>query len=326
MTNETNNQEITAYFSQHNYFGLGSTNIQFFTQQSLPTLDFYGKIIMETKNRIYMAPNGTGGLFHALARHGIFKDMKERGIKYIHLLGTENVLAKPADPLLLGFASTKNYDVTGRFIAKTHPTEKLNVYVLRNGKPHVAEYTELTQEQINARDRQGNLAFDAVDILNAVYSINFLEHIVVSGKKELVKNYHIVKRKIKYYDKTLKETVTPLDNNGYKFELFSFDAFLLARPENFGLLEVKKEEVALIKNAANSEDNSPEKAREALSLLHQKWFESKGVAFERRAGGLQDSLFEIDSSQVYDELDPRLDMIANRYKRQSVKLPSFIQN
>jgi len=41
----------------------------------LPTLDFYGKIILEGKSTIHMAPNGTGGLFHAMNKHGILKDM-----------------------------------------------------------------------------------------------------------------------------------------------------------------------------------------------------------------------------------------------------------
>ena len=32
MTNETNYEEITTFFSKNNYFGLGGSNIQFFNQ------------------------------------------------------------------------------------------------------------------------------------------------------------------------------------------------------------------------------------------------------------------------------------------------------
>jgi len=32
MTNETNYEEITTFFSKNNYFGLGGSNLQFFNQ------------------------------------------------------------------------------------------------------------------------------------------------------------------------------------------------------------------------------------------------------------------------------------------------------
>jgi len=80
-----------------------------------------------------MAPNGTGGVFHALSKHGMLKDMyklkslkhslkfsnrKVRGIKYIHVIGADNPLIKPADPFFIGYADVNNYDVTNKYITK----------------------------------------------------------------------------------------------------------------------------------------------------------------------------------------------------------------
>lgn len=326
MTNETNYEEITTFFSKNNYFGLGGSNIQFFNQQILPTLDFYGKIILEGKSTIHMAPNGTGGLFHAMNKHGILKDMKARGIKYIHSINIDNFLVKPADPFFIGFADVNNYDATCKFIPKRSPDEKVDVHVLRNGKPHVAEPYELDRHMNNQRDPRGNLVYDASYIQDAVYTVKFIENVIVNGKRELVRNYHVVKNRMRYYDKTLKEAVTPLDNNGYTFELFTYDAFPMARPENFGLLEIKREdEYAPITQGSGAIDETPETAKQALSLLHQKWFESKGVRFDRRMNGGQDALFEIECSKIYDERDPKLEQIAQRYHEKAIQLPFFVR-
>ena len=96
-------------------------------------------------------------------------------------------------------------------------------------------------------------------------------------------SYHVVQKRIKYYDATLKETVTPLDNNGNKFELFYYDAFKLSKAEVFGLLEVKKEEeLALIRNPPSSSHDSPDTARNFVSLQHQRWLEARGVTFDSK--------------------------------------------
>jgi len=273
-----------------------------------------------------MAPNGTGGLFHAMNKHGILKDMKARGIKYIHSINIDNFLVKPADPFFIGFADVNNYDATCKFISKRSPDEKVDVHVLRNGKPHVAEPYELDRHMNNQRDPRGNLVYDASYIQDAVYTVKFIENVIVNGKRELVRNYHVVKNRMRYYDKTLKEAVTPLDNNGYTFELFTYDAFPMARPENFGLLEIKREdEYAPITQGSGAFDETPETAKLSLSLLHQKWFESKGVRFDRRMNGGQEALFEIECSKIYDERDPKLEQIAQRYKEKTIQLPFFVR-
>ncbi len=85
MTNEMNHEEIIEFFQYHKYFGLDQNMIKFFPQvsvynfinekQSLPSMDFYGKLMMEEKHKIFRSPNGSGGVFVSLLRHKILKEL-----------------------------------------------------------------------------------------------------------------------------------------------------------------------------------------------------------------------------------------------------------
>jgi len=62
--------------------------------------------------------------------------------------------------------------------------------------------------------------------------------------------------------------INPLEPNGYKFELYIPDVYLLCDPDKFGLLEVKREEeFAPVKNAPGESVDSPDTARNLMSKL-----------------------------------------------------------
>ena len=53
-------------FRDNNYYGLNKDDIVFFVQGTLPCFTYEGKIIMETGATLSSAPDGNGGIYHAL--------------------------------------------------------------------------------------------------------------------------------------------------------------------------------------------------------------------------------------------------------------------
>ena len=72
-------------------------------------------------------------------------------------------------------------------ISQKSPQERVGVHVLNSGRPSVVEYSEISTEMANLRGEDGVLVYDASHILNAVYRVDFLEHIGTDGVKELDK-------------------------------------------------------------------------------------------------------------------------------------------
>lgn len=143
-------------------------------------------------------------------------------------------------------------------------------------------------------------------------------------------SYHIVKRRIKYFDESLKETVIPLENNGYKFELYAYDIFQLIDFEKFGLFEAKEDEIAMISYPEGSQHDTMESARNLLSKVQKKWIENSGIKLESNLSYKflkidSDKLFEISFRKIYDERDPNLKVLVQEIKQKKLVLPLYIE-
>lgn len=253
MTSEENDAATRAFFRENGWFGYDPSNVCFFTQFMLPMVDFDGKIVRDTPVSVKMGADGHGGIFRAMHAHGIVSDMKKRGVKYAFIGGIDNVLVKLCDPLFIGFAYLNNYPCAGKSLIKRDPYEKAGVFCLKDGRPYVVEYTEISDEMAKAVNDKNEFIYGDAHILCNIFSVDALED---AGSEGLP--YHVAVKKTKFVDANGR-IVEPEKPNAYKFEAFIFDAF--CRYDNMGILRVRREdEFAPVKNKEG--EDSPATARE----------------------------------------------------------------
>jgi len=113
--------------------------------------------------------------------------------------------------------------------------------------------------------------------------------------------YHVAVKKIPYINSEGK-TVTPEKENGMKLEMFVFDSFPHGR--NVQAYEVVREgEFSAVKNAPGAGVlDSPETARNDLSLYHQALARKAGAKLVE-ASSTATSLFEISPLVSYQGED-----------------------
>jgi UDP-glucose pyrophosphorylase len=217
MTSDKNHDETTSFFEEKNYFGYPKDFVKFFQQEMAPSVDFNGKLYMESADSLSLSPNGNGGWFYSMAVTGVLKDVKARGVEWLNIFAVDNVLQRIADPVFVG-ATLDSKCVSGaKVVRKADPHEKVGVLCLEDGRPSIVEYYEMTDEIINSREPNGDLSYNFGVILNYLFRVDKLEKIM--NEKMPV---HVVEKKIPYIAEN-GEHVNPETPNGYKFELLVLD-------------------------------------------------------------------------------------------------------
>lgn len=219
MTSIENNAPTKQYFEEHNYWGYPKENVFFFTQGKLPLISVDGKLMLQEPYLIKDASNGNGNVFKSMKRHGVFEDLKSKGIKWLSFGGIDNVLLKNVDPLFLGLTIGKKYKIASKSIFKKEPLEKTAVYCKKNDKPAILDYDDINLELSESKFENGMFKYREANILSHLMSVNACKKIA-----EISLPYHRAFKKNTFInDEGMKQV--PDKPNSFKFENFIFDAF-----------------------------------------------------------------------------------------------------
>jgi UDP-N-acetylglucosamine/UDP-N-acetylgalactosamine diphosphorylase len=255
MTSEKNHNETVTFLKEHSYFGYPEEYVIFFVQEMVPSVNYEGKLLMESPDQLALSPNGNGGWFSSMVKAGLLKDIHRRGIEWINIFAVDNVLQKIADPVFIGATIDSNYVSGAKVIRKADPAERIGVLCLEDDKTSIVEYFELTDEMRHKRNPDGQLSYAFGVILNYLFRVDKLEEILGTNMP-----IHIVEKKIPYLTED-GQFIVPENPNGFKFEELALDMIHIL--DNCLPFEVVREnEFAPIKNPTGVD--SLESARELL--------------------------------------------------------------
>ena len=253
MTSEKNHDATVNFLKEKKYFGYKEDRIVFFKQDMAPACDYNGKLYMEEKGRISTSPNGNAGWYSSMVRAGLDKILTDEVIEWIDIFAVDNVLQRICDPCFVGATVIADVSVGAKVVKKAAPDEKVGVMCLEDGRPSIVEYYELSQEMMDAKDENGDPAYNFGVILNYLFRVKELAE-VTDDRMPL----HVVEKKIPYIDEAAN-LVKPTEPNGYKFEQLVLD--MIHQLDTCLPYEVVREhEFAPIKNPTGVD--SVESARE----------------------------------------------------------------
>ncbi|KAI9719256.1 MAG: hypothetical protein M1812_003586 [Candelaria pacifica] len=317
MTSGPTRGPTEKYFKEHNYFGLEQENVVVFEQGVLPCISNDGKILLESKSKVAVAPDGNGGIYQALVTSSALSDMRKRGIQHIHAYCVDNCLVKVADPTFIGFAASKDVDIATKVVRKRSPKEPVGLILLKNGKPDTIEYSEIDERTTEAKDphNQDLLKFRAANIVNHYYSFRFLETIPQWAHKL---PHHVAKKKIPCVDIENGETIKPEKPNGVKLEQFVFDVFPRLELDKFACMEVKREdEFSPLKNAKGTGEDDPDTSKRDIMQQGKKWVQAGGATVVNEG----DADLGVEISPLISYGGEGLDFLKGR----TIKAPAVIE-
>jgi UDP-N-acetylglucosamine/UDP-N-acetylgalactosamine diphosphorylase len=288
LTSDLNHTETVAFFESHHYFGLTPDRVHFFIQGLMPAVDANGKLLMSDRGEIALSPDGHGGALRALVRSGSIRQMEADGIDTISYFQVDNPLVRCIDPTFIGFHLLHQSDLSSKMVPKAYAEEKVGVFCQRNGESLVVEYSDLPAKLAEEKDDNGELRFRAGSIAIHIFNRDFIARLG-GGEKETQLPFHLAHKKVPYVDAS-GTTHQPESPNGYKFEMFVFDALPFA--ENPVIIETGREDdFSPVKNAEGLD--SPATCRDDQLRQYARWLKAAEIEIETDETGLPTFAFEI---------------------------------
>jgi len=271
MTSKTNDEITRSFLLDNNCFGLERTDIFLCTQGEMPAVDAEGKIMLASKGKVAMNPDGHGGVLAALQESGAFEEMDARGIKHLSYVQIDNPMARVVDPDFLGFhlSETSSKEVTSKCVQKVNPTERVGVFCDIDGKTTIVEYSDLSEAQSKEVTDCGELKFHAGSIAIHMMSVEFLKRIADDLP------WHKAFKKVNHIDLETGNVIDLAEPNAFKYERFVFDILPLAT-SSLVIQTEREEEFAPIKNAEG--EDSVQTSTQLQLERARRWLRSSGVS------------------------------------------------
>jgi UDP-N-acetylglucosamine/UDP-N-acetylgalactosamine diphosphorylase len=294
MTSEANHDETVEYFEAESYFGIPLADVMIFKQGMLPAFDFAGRVLLEEKHSLAMAPDGHGGSLKALVQSGATQDMKRRGISIISYFQVDNPLVKPFDPLFLGLHADTGSEMSTKVARKADDLERVGNVCTQDGRVVVIEYSEFPEELARAKNADGSRMFDAGNLAIHALDVDFVERI--AGEANFQLPFRRAEKIVPFIDDAGRR-IKPERPNAVKLETFIFDALPLANDPL--LLEAdREEEFSPVKNATGPD--SLETSRRDQVARATRWLSYAGVSVPRNSQGDPDVLVAISPRFAQD--------------------------
>jgi UDP-N-acetylglucosamine/UDP-N-acetylgalactosamine diphosphorylase len=272
MTSPDNHEATVSFFQKHHYFGYSALDCFFFQQNTMPALDFEGKLLLTDDGAIKEVPSGHGECFASLKRSGAIANMKQRGLSWLFYYNVDNALIKVADPAFIGVAASHNHPIATKVIEKSDAKEKIGIVCMNNGRPAVLEYNEIPAEISEARTMDGHLFFSLGHISIHLFKLDFIEEHADADIP-----FHVASKKLDYQVRD-GNAIMPDERNVYKLERFIFDFFPYA--DQLTVLKTRREdEFAPVKNKAG--EDSPQSARNLVLAQQKRWLHAAGIQLEQ---------------------------------------------
>ncbi len=306
MTSPATHQDTVDYFEDAKFFGLPSEDVFFFQQGTMPALDLLtGKIILEAPGKIFTSPNGHGGTLTALAHSGLLEVLSDRGVKHLFYFQVDNPLVHILDERFLGEHIERNIQVSSKAITKVSPGEKMGVFIEKQSRCGIIEYSDMPADKQHELDNAGNLLYRYGNPAIHIFDVAFLAEIT---ENPCSLPFHLARKKVPFMNLS-GQFIEPEKENALKFEMFIFDALPLA--SRWLIMENRRhEEFAPVKNATGAD--SPHSCKKALIHLHAHWLEQHGAIIEKDDSGHAKHPIEISPlfanslEDLHGKIDPGL--------------------
>jgi len=128
LTNADSCKAIEQHIRDRDHFGLPPEDIHIMVQAMEPLFDRNGDVLLSSGGVVARSPGGNGVVVKLLQAEGLLSKFRRMGIASFFVCSSDNILARMADPVLLGYASALAAPAVLKVASRSHVEDELGVF------------------------------------------------------------------------------------------------------------------------------------------------------------------------------------------------------